>query len=184
MNEIYVVMHAYYSDWHIHGFFTRREDADKWVATHAGQDEIVVVVECLDNKVDYSNITLKYEHEVVFDKRDGSWKMREEPDRYKVYIADYLRSNMVKNSTHMVNPWVSFKVNIVEDNRKRAEKIAQDMLYQYLDFCNGTPTDDFSRDMNYNLSEAERKRAKAKAEEELKNRELAELARLKEKYEF
>jgi hypothetical protein len=47
MKEIYVVMHANYSDWHINGFFTNKDDAEKWATTH-GDCEIVQTVQCLD----------------------------------------------------------------------------------------------------------------------------------------
>lgn len=131
MKEIYAVMHAYYSDWQLYGYFTNRQDADKYCAVYPEKDCHVEILPCFDGQEDFSNITLKYEHEIVFDKTNSGWIMRDESNRYHMYIADYLRSNSIRNSAC---GWLAFKVNISKDDRKLAEKIAQDMLYQFLDF--------------------------------------------------
>ena len=180
MDKIYVVMHAYYSGWEIHGFFTNREDADKWVATH-DEDEIVVEVECLDGKVDYSNVKIKYEHEVVFDRCKGSWQMRNEPDRYQVYIEDHLRSTSMWSFNH--THWIGIRVNTERYDRKLAEKIAQDILYTYLESCDGNSNDEVMNNMNILLRQEETERLEREEQERIRQAELAELARLKAKYE-
>ena len=63
MKNIYVVMYAYYSDWHIYGYFSNRVNADKYCVAHPEKDCHVEVVPCFDNQEDLSNIVLKYEHE-------------------------------------------------------------------------------------------------------------------------
>ena len=183
MKNIYVVMYAYYSDWHIYGYFSNRVDADKYCVAHPEKECHVEVVPCFDDQEDFSNIVLKYEHEIVFDKSNGTWVMRDEPDRYEMYMADYLRSNSIKGIDYNNRcPWLSFKVNISKDNRKLAEKIAQDMLYQFLDFCNNEPSEKFINDMNKILCADETASLNKQKEEEIKQKELAELKRLKEKY--
>ena len=180
MKNIYAIMYAYYSDWHIYGYFTNREDADKYCVAHPKGEYHVEVIPCFDGKEDLSNITLKYEHEVVFDKNNNSWNMRDEPERYQPYVADYLRSNSIENG---YRSWISIKVNITKDDRKLAEKIAQDMLYQFLDFCDNKPTDILTKEMNNILAAEEIERSQRVKEEEMRVKELAELERLKAKYE-
>jgi hypothetical protein len=182
MQEIYVVMHANYSDWHINGFFTNKDDAEKW-ATTKGDCEIVQMVQCLDGKVDYSNVSLKYEHEIVFDHKDNTWKMRNEPDRYTTYINKYFRSNFIRAEHYMYNKWVAIRVNTESRDRSNAEKIAQDLLYQYLESCYGVPNNKATDAFNMMLSEEERNRLELQKQEKLRKKELAELERLKKKYE-
>lgn len=107
--------------------------------------------------------------------------MRDEPDRYNMYIADDLRSNSIRNGTC---GWIAFKVNIAKDDRKLAEKIAQDMLYQFLDFCDNKPTDSATNNMNEILRKDETERLEKQKQEEIRQKELEELKRLKEKYEM
>jgi len=181
LKEIYAVMYAYYSDWQLYGYFTNRPDADKYCAVHPERDCHVEILPCLDGQEDFSNITLKYEHEIIFDKKNSGWVMRDEPNRYSMYIANYLRSNSIRNGTC---GWLAFKVNIAKDDRKLAENIAQDMLYQFLDFCNNKPTDLTVNDMNKILRKDEDERIEKQKQEEIRQKELKELARLKEKYEM
>ena len=184
MKNIYVVMHAYYSDWQIYGYFSNRVDADKYCVTHPEKECHIEVVPCFDEQEDFSNIVLKYEHEIVFYKRDGTWVMRDEPNRYKIYMADYLRSNSIKGNNFNNIYALSFNVNISKDDRKLAEKIAQDMLYQFLDFCNNEPSEKFINQMNIILSAEETARLAKEQEEQIRQNELSELKRLKEKYEL
>ena len=183
MKEIYVVMHAYYSNWDIHGFFTNEEDAEKWATIH-GNYEIVRTVQCLDGTVDYSNVSLKYEHEIVFDYKNNSWQMRIEPNRYTTYINKYLRSNFIRSEHYSTNKWIGIRVNTTNRDRSNAEKIAQDLLYQYLESCYGSPNEKATQVMNMALSEEERNRLELQKQEKLRQQELAELERLKKKYEM
>ena len=183
MTDIYVVMYAYYSDWRIYGYFSNRVDADKYCAAHPEKECYVEVVPCFDEQENFSNIILKYEHEIVFDKSDSTWVMRDEPDRYETYTADYLRSNSIRGNKFNNIYTLSFTVNISKDDIKLAEKIAQDMLYQFLDFCNNEPNEKFINDMNVILSAEETARLKKQKEEEIRQSELFELKWSKEKYE-
>ncbi len=171
MKDIYVVMYAYYSDWEIYGYFSNRADADKYCVAHPEQNCHVEVIPCFDNQENFSNIVLKYEHQVVFNKKDGTWVMSNTPDGYTVYMADYLRSNSI--SCGIRNDWISLKVNISKDDRKLAEKIAQDFLYQFLDFCNNEPNDTFINQMNEIFSADEKARLVKEQEERIRQNELS-----------
>lgn len=183
MKEIYVVMHANYSDWDIHGFFTNKEDAEKWATIHGGY-EIVRTVQCLDGTVDYSNVSLKYEHEIVFDYKNNSWQMRIEPNRYTTYINKYLRSNFIRSEYYSTNKWIGIRVNTTNRDRSNAEKIAQDLLCQYLESCDGSPNEKATQAMNMALSEEGCNRLELQKQEKWCQQELAELERLKKKYEM
>lgn len=86
-----------------------------------------------------SKVSLKYCHEVVFDCKDNEnkWIIREEPERYKCYVDNNLRCNNIRQGTLCRNNWVSFCINIDHDNRKLAEKIAQDYLTELRYYGNG-----------------------------------------------
>lgn len=182
---VYGVFGGCYSDWYIVGYFDNRVDADKYCAAFGNGDYYVEEMKNLENKEDLSKISLKYQHEVVFDFRDNQWIMRDEPCRYNCYIEDELRHNFIRTSDSRVKMnWVNFSVNINEDNRKLAEKIAQDYLGELLAY--GESKIICSKNvelMNNKFLESFKAKEELRKAEELKQKELAELARLKEKYE-
>jgi hypothetical protein len=101
----------------------------------------------------------------------------------KLYINKYLRSNLIKSAWYIPNKWVAINVNTTSRERSNAEKIAQDLLYQYLESCDGIPNNRATEAMNMILSEEERNRLELQRQEKLRQKELAELERLKKKYE-
>ena len=179
---IYGVFGGCYSDWYIVGYFNNRLDADKYCAAFGDGDYYVKEIKDLSNKEDLSKITLKYKHEVVFDFRDNKWIMREEPYRYSCYIDDEIGQNIIQYSDRY--NWVRFDINIDKDDRKLAEKIAQDYLAELLSYRESKQIyDENIKMMNDKFAESFKLREKQRKEEELKQKELAELERLKEKYE-
>lgn len=178
---IYGVFGGCYSDWYIVGYFNNRVDADKYCALHT--DYYVEEMKDLQNEEDLSKVSLKYDHEVVFDKKrdTGEWVMRDEPTRYNCYIADELKPNRIDYRGY---EWVGFHVNIGEDNRKLAEKIAQDYLGELLAYGESKKVYDQNvKLMNDKFLEPFKVKEELRKQEELRQKELAELARLKEKYE-
>lgn len=177
---VYGVFCGCYSDWYTVGYFDNRLDADKYCAAYGDGDYYVIELKDLKDEKDLSKITLKYDHEIVFDLKDNEWIMRDEPDRYNCYIAEELKPNNIRNGGF----WVAFHINIEKDNRKLAEKIAQDYLYQLLAYGDSRKVyDKYIELMNNQFIEPYKIKERLKKEEELKQKELAELARLKEKYE-
>lgn len=80
--------------------------------------------------------------------------------------------------------WVEIKVNQKKFNRKQAEKVAQDILYQYLELSHGELYDQEAfKTINDNMSAPQRAREEERKAAELREKEMAELARLKQKYE-
>ncbi len=187
MNKIYLVVQGWYSDWNIIGYFTTKDDAERFCIKEQNKydEPYVMSVDCLDGGIDLSDVKTLYEHQVLFDKTNNGWQMRNEPDRYKVYDGskEDIRVNEIEVSNNRIK-WICVTVNQDKFDRKKAEKIAQDILYQYLNLA----TDPFNspaivKAINESLSAPQRARKEAIAAEELKQKELAELARLKEKYE-
>lgn len=182
---VYGVFGGCYSDWYVVGYFDNRVDADKYCTAFGNGDYYVKEIKNLKHKEDLSKITLKYQHEVVFDFMDNQWIMRDEPCRYKCYIAEELEPNFIHASDPRVKiDWINFFVNIDENNRELAEKIAQDYLSELLAY--GESRRVYYKNvelMNNKFLEPYKIRKELKKAEELKQRELAELARLKEKYE-
>lgn len=185
---VYGVFGGCYSDWYIVGYFNNHQDAEKYCCLCGNGDYYVKPLKDLTDEKDLSKVSLKYCHEVTFDRGDytnkWNWIMREEPERYTCYIDDYLHRNSVRQGIYAMNDWLCFTINIDRDNRKLAEKIAQDYLAELRSYVDGKITDDSIQLMNYKLAAPckELERIK-KEEEEIKQKELAELERLKAKYE-
>lgn len=175
---IYVIFDNYCD---IVGYFDNRLDTDKYCAAFGNSKYLVKGIKNLKNKEDLSKVILKYEHEVVFDFKNDEWIIRDEPDRYKCYIADDLKPNRVN---YLGYQWVSFFVNINENNRKLAEEKAQDYLHQLLSYGNNKIVyERYVNLMNKQFYYSFKRKEEIKKQRELREKELVELARLKEKYE-
>lgn len=183
-NKIYLVVQGCYSDWDIIGYFTREEDASKFVISQYDRYDgpYVTAVDCLDGGIDLSNVEVLYEHEVMFDKVGGTMVMRNSPHSYKVYGGD-IRANSIYVSPYKQVQWIHVKVNQKKFDRKKAEKIAQDIMYQYLAIAREFNDKEAVETINYGLSAPQRARKEERKAEELRKTELAELERLKAKYE-
>lgn len=83
----------------------------------------------------------------------------------------------------MLLGWVCFVINIDHDDRKLAEKIAQDYLAELRSYEDGIIYQRNINLMNEKFAAPFKEKERIRKEVELKEKELAELARLKEKYE-
>ena len=131
---IYAVFGGYYSDWYVVGYFDSREEAEKYCVKYGEKEEYYVKeVQNLSNKFDLSKVNLFYMHEVLFDFKENKWVMRNEPNRYTYYGNKQLLCNYIVDSRgYNVQPWIKFTINLSENNRKKAEKIAQDYLCELI----------------------------------------------------
>lgn len=132
---IYGVFGGCYSDRYIIGYFSNKEEADKYCCVYGNGDYFVKSIKSLDGIEDLSKVSLKYRHEIVFDLKDKEWIMREEPNRYECYIDDDLQCNCIR--PNLPNSCVCFAINIDHDDRKLAEKIAQDYLAELRSYGDG-----------------------------------------------
>lgn len=182
---VYGVFGGCYSNWYIVGYFTNRQDADKYCCLYGDGDYYVESLKDLTDEKDLSKVSLKYCHEVLFDYKDDEnrWVMREEPERYNCYIDNDLRCNSVIQGTVYRNNWVCLSINIDHDNRKLAEKIAQDYLAELRSYGDGKIYEKNIELMNDKFAAPFKEKERIRKEEEIKQKELAELERLKAKYE-
>lgn len=180
---VYGIFRGEYSDWDVVGYFTDKLEAEKYCAVMERYGYYIEPICDLAGKKDLSDVVLKYTHIVTFDHdvKNDEWVMRKEPDRYRCYIADKLKPNSVGNSG---NIWVQFSINLAENKRELAEKIAQDYLFQLLAYGESRKIKKENVDlMNYKFMEPYRLERELEAAENLRKKELAELERLKKKYE-
>ena len=129
---IYLIVGGEYSDWYIEGYFTNKEDAEKYVVSKNAEmklDELYIdEIEQLTVLEGIKKTKVLKHHEVVFDRHEDGWKMRKEPDRYEIYKGK-------KKDTKMgYNPYNKsiYVVSVTAEKREIAEKIAQDYLYKDL----------------------------------------------------
>ena len=179
---IYGVFGGCYSDWYIVGYFNDRELADKYCCAFGDGDYYVQPMKDLTNQEDLSSVSIGYRHRVLFDfDRYGckKWVMRNDPENYSCYLSNKKQPNCIE----LGHSWIRFSIDMEENNRGKAEKIAQDYLYELLFYGNGIATQENIDMMNAKFAEPFRIEEKQRKEEELKQKELAELKRLKEKYE-
>lgn len=180
-NEIFVIIHGCYSDQEVIGYFTSQEMADKYCVTH--DDCYSEKIGCFDDLPgEFRSAKPKYKYHFVFRKNDdNNFVLDLGCTNYKLYIADYLASNEINQN--LVCGWISLDINIDECNFKKAEKIACDTFASFLESCDNKPTARSVLLFNTFLKKDELERIEKEKQEKIKKKELAELARLKAKYE-
>lgn len=182
---LYLVMHVFYSDWEIYGYFTTRAEAEKYILHKNEEDFHIEEIECLDNTIDLSSIKVRYEKAICFERQPdtNSWLCQENNDSYDYYQSKFPRSNSIEERFY--GDTIVVKVNTTRNDIELQKKIAQDLLYQFLDFCSESELSYKENCIEFNkiLSKEEDERKEAEKQEQIRQKELAELARLKAKYE-
>ena len=186
-DKIYLVMYSYYEDWQIYGFFTNRTDAEKYCVAHKDKKLYIKEIPNYDNiDEDFRNISLKYTFNIMFGvNEDGEFKglsIRKfdwENDCVP-YQDEFFKSNLLEYY-HSFS-WVRVAVNLDERNLEKAQKIAQDLVYQYLAMFDNKFSEKNIQEFNKILSHDEDERKEKKKQEKIREKELAELKRLQEKY--
>lgn len=188
---VYGVFSGCYSDWAVHGYFNSKEDADKYcyVCNKNGEYDNYYVkpLENLENEIDLSSISLKYEYCIVFTKRNSMKNgIKSVPQYssceldYQCYTGDEFRYNKIEyydpNTTRIC-------VNIDSDDYNLAQKIAQDYFAQLRSYGDGEVLKKNVDLMNDAFKAPYLEKKRLEEEAKLKEKELEELARLKEKYE-
>ena len=143
-DDIYVVMYAYYSDWTIYGYFTRKSDAEKYCTAHPEMDLTVETLHCLDHKQDLSKVSVKYQYLVRFRLHDKTWCLdppfQSEEAGEPEAVGEKTSRYVIEMGPDPENPqWIRIKVTLERADRSIAEKTAQDLFYQYLNFCENHP---------------------------------------------
>ena len=179
---IYGVFGGCYSDWYIVGYFNNRELADKYCCAFGDGDYYVIPMKDLTNKEDLSSVSIGYRHRVLFYfDRNGSkkWIMQDGLNDYICHLSNRKQPNIIEFG----QSWIRFVIDMENNDRKKAEKIAQDYLYELLSYGDGVITQENIDMMNNKFDEPFRIAYEQRIQDETCQRELAELERLKEKYE-
>ena len=126
---IYAIFKGYDCDWEIMGYFENKDDAEKYVANHNyGANDYdkyyILEVNSLKLTEEQKNVKVKQYHTVVFDYKNRKFVMRNEHDRYELYLND--KERMIQIS--YCYRWISF--NFVSEDREVAERICQDLISQ------------------------------------------------------
>ena len=134
MDKIYLVIGGEYSDWYVKCFFENKIDAEKYCADNLEEDFDIYEVTKKELTKEQHQIKLLYVQEIIFDIIDNNLKLRKEPERYKFtrdYTKNRLRKFEISRSFQQRNfRWICFTIE--EQNRTKAEKIAQDYAYQFV----------------------------------------------------
>lgn len=136
---IYGIFGGCYSDWYIVGYFTDRELADRYCCAFGDGDYYVRPMKDLTNEEDLTSVSIGYRHRVLFDlnkTESKKWIMRNDPDNYSCYLSNKKRPNYIE----LGSSWIRFTIDIDKNDRNRAEKIAQDYLYELLSYGDGIVT--------------------------------------------
>lgn len=179
---IYGVFGGCYSDWYIVGYFNNRELADKYCCAFGDGDYYVLPMKNLTNKEDLSLVSIGYLHRVLFYfDRNGSkkWIMRDNPNDYTCHSSNRKQPNIIEFG----QSWIRFVIDMEKNDRKIAEKIAQDCLYELLSYGDGVVIQENINMMNNKFAEPFRIAEEQRIQNETRQKELAELKRLKRKYE-
>ena len=141
MEEIYAIFSGKYSDWNVEGFVYTKEEAEKicihhnestangsynsdeWYARPVNRFDVIPKVE------------VRYVQTVLFDKMvNGHWEMRKEKDRYSAYSLMEFKKHAKAKIYYYKQHSKIIVVEIPQNTpyRRKAEKIAQDMLAKFL----------------------------------------------------
>lgn len=130
---IYIIFSGCYSDWQVHGYMTDKTEAEKYCALknskggNWGNDYYIIELNHI--YADVKDVRLKHYHIVVFDFDEG---MRNTPDQYEYYTGETWEPKITYNVFKDGNGWIKYEFTC--DGRKKAEKIAQDKYYQFLEY--------------------------------------------------
>ena len=133
---VYGIFEGYYSDWKCIGYCSSKEEAEKRVAKQNAEDDYyegyVIEIPCLDGEIDVSDIVVCYTHEVEFCTNDKgkTYTMLDDPNNYEISLESKLRHPLITENLYVVRIKVPLRPGC--NDRKLAEKIAQDEFYAYL----------------------------------------------------
>lgn len=140
-NKIYAIIEGCYSDWQIIGYVLSEDEAMQICAQHnqdcsfRTEEWYYEEIEKLDSPK--KKVGLEYTHIIRFlHSKDGPTMV---DDIYNLeYFADGCNpTKEVKIDDSPLRAYITVWVPLKENNREKAEKIAQDALYQLLAEKNG-----------------------------------------------
>lgn len=184
---VYVLIDNYEN--YIAGYFTSHIDAHKYAAIHNNNFDVVPTYN-LGDTTDLSDVSVKFKWYISFyyDKTNDKWyechdTITSMSNMYTCYTGDMQQNEICLRGSETYPLSLQFAINTESCDWNLALGIANDLLDDLLKRGSGHV---LRRNINQMIDEfatAFKERQRLKEEEELREKELAELARLKEKYE-
>jgi len=132
------------------GYFTRRENADRYALMHG--DYHVVDLRCMDNdELLYNKIIYHVSMHFKKDEWSGIWEIPNKMQDYnyrlsaETYVSERQNAPAVlcpsdKSITVMI-PWIPCESNwTIDDQKERIIEEGKGLLKEYLQFCNYSPS--------------------------------------------
>lgn len=138
---VYVLIQGKYSDWEIKGYVKTAEEAEKICSeknSHLGKYDYgkIWYYKGIDEIYNVPKISVLYEHNVRFIKtKRNKWAIDNkilEKYNEKYSYKKCNRKELPKNKVSYTSCCIDVKVYQIDFDRAKAEKIAQDMLAQFL----------------------------------------------------
>ena len=126
MSKIYLIWSGEYSDRHVHYYTDNLKDAEKYIAHKNNIFHDDYYIEECEKLGSIPKVKVLKEHEVVFNYQFILTEMYDEPDRYTVY------SGQVRKTSISISCSGIFVVKTTTNDRKKAEKIGQDLFNKFL----------------------------------------------------
>jgi hypothetical protein len=139
-NNVFIIISGWYSDWKIEGYALTEEDAMQICAQHNAQDGMsgdwyYEEVESMNTPPKKERI--RFVHKFTFWRRKNGWEIRDgfyDVDYYAENDRTALRDLKIKEIRFSGTSLREFRIYVptFENNKERAQKVAQDAFYQYL----------------------------------------------------
>lgn len=151
MDDIYVIIRGEYSDWSIQGYTTRKSEAKRMCAILRSKDKSKYPDRFYYQKIKHLLTPDEVRNRILY-SREVWFKKSEETGGYEILNDRHHNSNNVKfyldTDIHRklgeddgigITPSGIIRITVEthENDRKKAEKIAQDRIYKYLAEQNG-----------------------------------------------
>ena len=137
---VYAVMHAYYSEWTLYGYFSTEKEARQYCRTHSDRDLHIEKLRCMDHCqsfVSLEEVQVLYRYTVVFRHTEKGWDMLR--DDMQVISGEQAEGHLLYLASSVI---IRVCVEQSVCDWKIAEKTAQDLLYQYLESCDNQPSEE------------------------------------------
>ena len=164
---VYAVMHAYYSDWKLYGYFSTEKEARQYCRMHSDMDLHIEKLRCMDHCqsfVSLEEVQVLYRCTVAFRHTEEGWDMlhRLHKEDMQVISGEQAEGHfLLLASSNIIRVCVEQSVC----DWKVAEKTAQDLLYQYLEGCDNQPSEETVEQFNEMLAKRHSENAQTPEED-------------------
>ena len=144
---VYAVMHAYFSEWELYGYFSTEKEARQYCRIHSDMDLHIEPLRCMDHCQNFASleeVQVLYRCTVVFRHTVAGWDMLRREDM-QVISGEQAEGHVLFLASSII---IRVCVEQSVCDWKIAEKTAQDLLYQYLESCDNRPSEETVEQFN------------------------------------